>query len=120
PNLNAALICAQLEQLEGFVNTKRNQADAYHNFFGDKGITFVKEGENSKANYWLMTVILKDLAERDQFLSETNQAKVMTRPIWKLMHRLPMFSHSFTGDLTNAEWLEDRVVNIPSSVIVHD
>jgi aminotransferase in exopolysaccharide biosynthesis len=120
PNLNAALICAQLEQLPGFVEAKRKQAELYKKFFDRQGLHFVNEQADCKANYWLMTLVLDSKAERDAFLEQTNKSKVMTRPIWALMHRLPMFSHCICGDLTNAEWLEERVVNIPGSVIKHD
>ncbi len=119
PNLNAALVCAQLEQLPAFVEAKRKQAAAYRAFFEGQGIDFVLETANTRANYWLMTVLLKDKGQRDLFLTETNGSKVMTRPIWALMHRLPMFSHAICGDLTQSEWLEARAVNIPSSVIKH-
>jgi perosamine synthetase len=117
PNLNAALACAQLEQLPSFIASKRNQAAAYRDFFQQQGMNFVTELPDNTANYWLMTVLLADKAERDRFLEETNAAKVMTRPIWALMHRLPMFRHAICGDLSQSEWLEARAVNIPSSVI---
>ena len=79
---------------------------------------FVKELMDSKSNYWLNAIILKDKQKRDEFLDETNSSGIMTRPIWTLMNKLPMFEHAQCGDLTNSEWLEDRVVNIPSSVIL--
>lgn len=115
PNLNAAVACAQLEQLSAILDNKRALADIYNAYFTDKDIRFVTEGTGARANYWLNTVVLKDLEARDAFLNETNGSKVMTRPIWKLMNKLPMYAHCQTGDLTNSLWLEDRVVNIPSS-----
>lgn len=115
PNLNAAVACAQLEQLSAILDNKRALADIYNTYFTDKDIRFVTEGTDARANYWLNTVVLKDLEARDAFLNETNGSKVMTRPIWKLMNKLPMYAHCQTGDLTNSLWLEDRVVNIPSS-----
>jgi perosamine synthetase len=118
PNLNAALACAQLEQLDKFLANKRELAATYKAFFDSKNLEFVMEQERAFANYWLMTVILKDLNERDAFLEYTNSNKVMTRPIWKLMNKLVMFKDCQCGDLSNAIWLEDRVVNIPSSVRV--
>ena len=118
PNLNAALIVAQLEQLEGFLRNKRFLAKSYEDFFNDGNIQFVSEPENSKSNYWLNSIILKDKIQRNLFLDETNSQSVMTRPIWTLMNKLPMFKEAQCGDLTNAEWLEERVVNIPSSVIL--
>jgi perosamine synthetase len=118
PNLNAALIVAQLEQLEGFLRNKRFLAKSYEDFFNGGNIQFVSEPENSKSNYWLNSIILKDKIQRNLFLDETNSQSVMTRPIWTLMNKLPMFKEAQCGDLTNSEWLEERVVNIPSSVVL--
>lgn len=116
PNINAALGCAQMEHLQEFVDNKRDLANLYAKFFRDTDITFFTEPFDCKSNYWLNVVLMKDKATRDQFLEETNDAGVMTRPIWQLMNRLPMFQNCQCGDLSNAEWLEARVVNIPSSV----
>jgi perosamine synthetase len=115
PNLNAALACAQLEQLQTILDNKRKLADAYSSFFEDRKEQFVKEAGDSSANYWLNTVVLESKEDRDRFLAYTNEQKVMTRPIWRLMNELPMYAHCQKGDLSNAQWLEDRVVNIPSS-----
>lgn len=116
PNLNAAVACAQLEQLASFLRNKRELAFIYKAFFAKSGIEFVFEQEGTIANYWLNTIILRDRNERDAFLEFTNSNKVMTRPAWHLMNKLVMYKHFQTGDLSNAEWLEDRIVNIPSSV----
>ena len=116
PNLNAALACAQLEQLNSFLENKRSLATDYINFFDNSGIQFRTELPNTKANYWLMCVELENRKERDLFLTETNSAKVMTRPIWQLMFRLPMYQHCQRDEQTNAMFLEERIVNIPSSV----
>ena len=116
PNLNAALIVAQLEQLDRFLKSKRNLANQYKEFFNNSDIEFVMELERSKSNYWLNAIILKNRKQRDLFLEETNSEGVMTRPIWTLMNKLRMFRNSQHGDLKNSEWLEQRVVNIPSSV----
>jgi dTDP-4-amino-4,6-dideoxygalactose transaminase len=116
-NLAAALGVAQMEQLSGFIESKRKLADQYDSFFEQLDITFVKEPENAQSNYWLNAILLKDRKERNEFLEYTNQNGIMTRPVWELMNRLPMFKDCQTGDLTNAEWLADRLVNIPSSVI---
>ena len=118
PNLNAALICAQLEQLSSFVENKRKLAERYESFFEEKGIKFRTETHNTKSNYWLMCVELSDRKERDEFLSETNEQGIMTRPIWQLMYKLPMYDHCLRDEQKNAEYLEDRIVNIPSSVII--
>jgi len=116
PNINAALGVAQLEHIDTFLENKRELAKKYEAFFSSEGISFFKEREEEKCNYWLNAIILNDREERDAFLKETNEAKVMTRPIWTLMNKMAMFKNCPKGDLTNAEWLEDRVVNIPSSV----
>ena len=119
PNLNAALACAQLEQLEYYIENKRELSDLYNDFLKDNDkIELVREIENSKSNYWLNAVILKNRQERDKFLEFTNSKHIMTRPIWKLMNKLDMFKKCPKSDLSNAEWLEDRVVNITSSVRV--
>ncbi len=147
PNINAALGLAQLEQLPKFLESKRKIAEAYKNFFSGchpehvilsppvrqagsskgvegstspesfRGLTFVSEPKNTKSNYWLNTIILKDKSERDSFLKYTNKNNIMTRPVWKLMNKLTMFKDCQKGDLSNAEWLADRLVNIPSSMI---
>lgn len=115
PNLNAALACAQLEQLDTIIENKRQTADLYNQFLSDYPIGFVTEQPDTKANYWLNCVVLNSLEERNTFLEQTNGSKVMTRPIWRLSNKLDMFKHCQCGDLTNSEWLEDRIVNIPSS-----
>jgi len=115
PNLNAAVACAQLEQLQQILGNKRALADTYKNYFAGTDIQFITEAVDGKANYWLNTVVLKDLDARDVFLKATNDNKVMTRPIWKLMNKLVMYQHCQCGPLENSQWLEDRVVNIPSS-----
>ena len=116
PNLNAALLVAQLEKLNDFITNKRNLANKYEAFFKDTDYNFFKEPKNSKSNYWLNSIILKDKHQRDKFLEETNFNGVMTRPIWILMNKLPMFKDAQCADLKNSEWLDERVVNIPSSV----
>jgi dTDP-4-amino-4,6-dideoxygalactose transaminase len=135
-NLAAALGVAQMEQLPEIINSKRALANKYEVFFSNaypeqatersrrtaEGHTndlvkFISEPKNSKSNYWLNAVLLENRTERDQFLEYTNQNGVMTRPIWELMNRLPMFKDCQTENIENAEWLVDRVVNIPSSVV---
>ena len=118
PNLNASLLCAQLEMLSEFVSKKRELAANYEVFFKDIDIKFVSEPKESKSNYWLNTLLLGDLEERNQFLDSLNSNNVMTRPAWELMNTLPMFKQSEKGSLANALYLADRIVNIPSSVIV--
>ena len=118
PNINAALLAAQLENLNKFLKYKRELANRYVEFFRNTEYTFFQEPANSRSNYWLNTIILEDKLQRDQFLDETNSNGIMTRPIWTLMHRLPMFEHAQCDELDNSVWLHDRVVNIPSSVIL--
>ncbi|HQG76621.1 MAG TPA: LegC family aminotransferase [Bacteroidales bacterium] len=117
PNINAALGLAQLEQLDNFLNIKRRIAQEYNNFFRSIDIQFVGEPQNSRSNYWLNSIIFENKEFRDSFLKFSNENGVMTRPAWELMHRLPMYKNVQRGDLTKAEWISDRLVNIPSSVI---
>jgi len=118
PNLNAALGCAQLEQLESFVDAKRALAKAYQDELSGTNLLFVSEPEGCRSNYWLNAVICEDKAHRDALLKTTNQQGVMTRPVWALMNNLSMYGNCRRGDLMNAEWLADRVVNLPSSVFI--
>ena len=118
PNLNAALLVAQLENLDNFISSKRKLANVYETFFNNTNYVFVKEPMDSKSNYWLNSILLKNKQQRDEFLDETNSSGIMTRPIWTLMNKLPMFKDAQCGDLKNSEWLEDRVANIPSSAIL--
>jgi perosamine synthetase len=119
PNLNAALLVAQLEQLDGFLESKRELATKYEGFFQDiENITFVKELENAVSNYWLQAIVLDNPEERDKFLEFINKNGIMARPIWKLMNELEMFKECQCGNLDNSKYLEQRVVNIPSSVIL--
>lgn len=116
PNLNAALGCAQLEQLETFVAEKRALAQAYSDLLAHSSLQFVVEPEHCRSNYWLNAVICENQQQRDELLKFTNEAGVMSRPIWHLMSELPMYKNAVKGDIPNAEWLVKRVVNLPSSV----
>jgi len=118
PNLNAALMVAQLEQIDKFLLNKRELANTYESFFSGADIKFIKEPKDSKSNYWLNVLMLDNLEQRDLFLEVVNAAGVMTRPAWTLMSKLPMFKDCQKGNLSSSEWLEDRAVNIPSSVII--
>lgn len=117
PNLNAAFGLAQLEQIEEFVNLKRQLAKKYSDFFSSVGIDFINEPKNSRSNYWLNCIIFKNIKERNDFLELSNKNGVMTRPIWTLMPDLPMFRNCLKGDLSNSKWMQERVVNIPSSAV---
>jgi len=116
PNLNAALGCSQLEQLETFISTKRFLASSYEAFFRGSNMQFLTEPNGCRSNYWLNAVICEDKNQRDELLESTNKDGVMTRPIWALMNHLTMYRRCRRGELANAEWLEERVVNLPSSV----
>jgi len=118
PNLNAALGCAQMESLPRLLASKRSIASAYAEFFAAANLTFVVEPAQANSNYWLNALILEGKQARDLFLQELNKAGVMSRPVWRLMNELTMFRDSQSADLSNAKWLEERVVNIPSSGIV--
>ena len=121
PNINAALGCAQMEHLEEFVLNKRETASQYAEFFKNiNDIEFFVEPTDCRSNYWLNAVILRDKQAQLEFLQQTNDNGVMTRPIWELMNRLPMFEHCQNDGLENTIWFADRVVNIPSSVRVED
>lgn len=113
-NVTAAIGVAQMENLESILINKRETAKLYSEFFKNFEIKFIKEQSNTKANYWLNCIQLKNREERDKFLEETNSNGVMTRGIWRLMNKLDMYRNCQAGNLDNAEWLEDRVVNIPS------
>ena len=116
PNLNAALGCAQLEQADQYLTSKRETAAQYKRFFLNREEIFVDEPEGAESNFWLNAIVLKNRKERDEFLEVVNAEKIMTRPIWTLMNKLPMFESCQCGLLENSQWLEDRVVNLPSSV----
>ncbi len=117
PNINAALGCAQLENLERYVQNKRETAGRYKEFFASiPDVTFFTEPKDCHSNYWLNVVLLKDKPAQQEFLEYTNDHGVMTRPVWELMTRLEMFKGCETDGLENTRWLADRIVNIPSSV----
>lgn len=117
PNINAALGCAQLEQINDILANKRETAESYKKYFeNSKEITFFNEPDNCKSNYWLNAVLLKDKQSQQEFLQYTNDNGIMTRPIWELMNRLAMFKDCETDGLENTQWFADRVVNLPSSV----
>jgi len=118
PNLNAALGCAQLEQLSGFLSDKRRLFERYKAAFVNvQGVRLVVEPAGCSSNYWLQTLILDEshADQRDAVLKVTNDAGLMTRPAWTLMHRLPMYCKTPKANLSVAESLERRLINIPSS-----
>ena len=117
PNLNAALLVAQLEQLEKFLANKRTLSEQYQVFFSNYAdIEFIKEPKDASSNYWLQAILLQDKSQRDEFLEYMNTHNIMVRPIWKLMNELEMFQDAQCSSLKNAKYLEERVVNISSGV----
>lgn len=120
PNINAALGCAQLEEIDGFLKSKRETAEVYRNYFADGSfdIEFKVEPKDSKSNYWLNAIAFPSREERDAFLQFSNDNGVMTRPIWELMWRLPMFENCERDSQENTIRLADTIVNLPSSVVL--
>lgn len=116
PNINAALGCAQMEQLNIFLSAKEEISKKWKMFFDSQNIKIISPIKGNKANYWLNAILLDSKKARDDFLKHTNNNGIMTRPIWKLMSNLPMFKNSQNDGLKNSLWLEERVINIPSSV----
>lgn len=116
PGINAAVGCAQLECFDQIIKNKRETSKLYHDFFKELGINCIHEPNDSVSNYWLNAVLFDSFEQREAFLEFTNSNNVQTRPIWKLMHKLPPYKNYEHDDLSNSEWLEDRIVNIPSSV----
>ena len=118
PNLNAALGCAQLERLPGMVERKRRLAARYEAAFAVvPGLRFLREPAGTASNYWLNAIVLEraDLGVRDELLARLNDAGYMSRPVWTLMHRLPMYADCPHAALNVAEQMEARIINLPSS-----
>ena len=116
PGTCAAIGTAQLEYFDETIKNKRETAELYQKFFAEHGIECIKEPENARSNYWLNAIVLKDRTEREEFLEYANSNGVQCRPIWTLMHKMPPYEHYERTELPVSEWLEDRIVNIPSSV----
>jgi aminotransferase in exopolysaccharide biosynthesis len=119
PNINAALGCAQLDSIELFITRKRELANEYAELLEGSELKFFKEPANCRSNYWLNAVICNDKAHRDQLLSYMNSKKIMSRPAWTPMHELPMYKKAIKDSLKNTSWLQDRIVNIPSTPLVN-
>lgn len=119
PNINAALGCAQLEQLPKFIKKKRELAKKYKEAFRDiAGVSFFEEANFSKSNYWLNTLILEESFEftRDELLKVLNESGIMSRPIWHPLHLLKMYKYNPKMDLSMTEKLSQQIINIPSSM----
>ena len=116
PNINAAVGCAQMEYFSGVLENKRTTAQMYNRFFQDIGIPFITEPAHARSNYWLNAIVVKNRQEREQFLAYSRDNGIQARPAWTLMPNLPMYRHCQCTALETAQILEDRLVNIPSSV----
>lgn len=119
PNINAALGCGQIENLDLFLSQKRKLAEKYQTFFAGSEFTFISEPQYARSNYWLNAVICNSKESRDNMLKEMNNGGVMVRPVWKLMHRLPMFQNYLRDELKVSELIEERLINLPSTPIAH-
>jgi len=119
PSINAAIGLAQLEYLDKIIENKRETAQAYQHFFSGLGVKFICEPQNSKSNYWLNAIMLEDKMQRDEFLKYSNDNGVQTRPAWNLLHTLPPYQHYQHTKTPNAQYISDRLVNIPSSMRVN-
>ena len=116
PNINAAVGCAQMECFAGVLESKRATALMYKQFFQEIGLPFITEPAHARSNYWLNTIVLKDRQEREQFLAYATETGIQVRPVWTLMTHLPMYRQCQKASIETAQWLEGRLVNIPSSV----
>lgn len=117
PNLNAALGCAQMQRLPAFLEQKRELANQYRAFFKGSDYEFIDEPGHGRSNFWLNAILCEDKSARNALLEEQNGSGIMCRPIWQLMHRLPMFSQCLRGRLSVSEDIESRLVNLPSSPV---
>ena len=115
PNLNASLGLSQIGKLPLFLQKKRKLALEYFNWGKENGYEFKLESIGATSNYWLNTMIAKDINERDSILEITNSSGITTRPVWIPMHELKFNRKYQAVDLTNTNWLSDRIVNFPSS-----
>lgn len=118
PNINAALGCAQMETLNFQLESKRKIANSYQNFFSFTDIKYVTEIKGGYSNYWLNSILLKDHKNRDLLLNQLNDSGIMSRPIWTLVCKLKMFRECQRGNLENSFWLEERIINLPSSSLL--
>lgn len=117
PNINAALGCAQIEQLNEFIDFKRTLTCKYESLFeGIKGIKLFKELPNSRSNYWLQTLIIDEQCyELNSVLETLNKKGIMARPVWTPMHQLNLYKDCPRSDMSCTEHLAKKIVNIPSS-----
>lgn len=121
PNINAALGCAQLKNLPKFLDIKRTIFQKYLRAFREiDSVHVLAEPDYAKSNYWLNAIILdKNKAnDHDEILTQLNEIGIAARPVWNLMHQLPMYRHGPRMDLSCAENMAKRVINLPSSVVL--
>ena len=124
PNINAALGCAQLEKLPELLKIKRKLFNSYKKSFNSLKLNneaeIFQEPSSCSSNYWLQTLLLTEsnIEQRDDILHKTNQAGLNTRPAYSLNHKLPHFKNYPRMDLSVAEQLEGRIINLPSNEII--
>lgn len=117
PNLNAALGVAQMEVLETYLESKRKVAKQYQKWGNKQGFRFIQEPTNTRSNFWLNLLVTQNKQQRDILLKVTNDNNVMTRPLWVPMHKLAINKDCQMISMKNTQWLFERLVNVPSSVI---
>lgn len=117
PNINAALACGQLEMIEKFIEGKRKLSEEYRKFFLESEYKFIEEPINCRSNYWLNCIIVKNTEERDYLLEFFNDRNIMTRPVWTLLNKLSMFKDCIVSEINEAEKIESRLINLPSSYL---
>jgi aminotransferase in exopolysaccharide biosynthesis len=120
PSLNAAVGLAQLECFNTILSNKRETSRLYKQFFDSIGVRFITEPPDAKSNYWLNAILFNNRSERDEFLEYSNDNGVQTRPAWNLLHKLPPYQSCQHTETPNAGYIEDRLVNIPSSIRMMD
>lgn len=120
PNLNAALGCAQMDNVDSILQKTAHLTEAYRKFFQPYGVSVIKAPLHADSNYWMQAIMLKSEEERDNFVQYTNEQEVHTRPAWQLLHRFPMFASCFCDELENAEYIEKHVACLPSTVVLVD
>lgn len=118
PNINAALGVAQMESLDLMLSKKRELAKKYQTYFENIGVNFIAEPAGARSNYWMNSILLSNENERNDFLKYTNEHGVMTRPVWTLLHQMDIFKDCLVMDVPKAEWFAQRLVNIPSSILI--
>tara|TARA_B100001173_G_scaffold312439_1_gene333688 strand:+ start:2248 stop:3396 length:1149 start_codon:yes stop_codon:yes gene_type:complete len=116
PNINAALALAQIESFEKIIDRKRKLYEFYAKELPSIGLELAPIPKNTTWNYWLIPIIFDNQKERDNFLKQTDKFRIVTRPIWRLLFKLPMFSSCQKDSQTNAQILEKTILNIPSNI----